>query len=33
MSTIDVVDTIYSIYAIGLFVFIAVFAYKLTKPR
>jgi hypothetical protein len=33
MSTVDVVDTVYLIYAIGLIIFTAFFAYKLTKPR
>jgi hypothetical protein len=32
-STVDVVDTVYLIYAIGLIIFTAFFAYKLTKPR
>jgi hypothetical protein len=33
MSTVDVVDTVYLIYAIGLIIFTAFFAHKLTKPR
>jgi len=33
MSIVDTVDILYSIYAIGVFVFVAYFAYKLTKPR
>ena len=33
MSTVDVVDTVYAIYAAGLIVFMAFFAYKLTKPK
>jgi len=30
MSIVDTIDLLYSIYAIGVFVFIAYFAYKLT---
>ncbi len=33
MSVVDTIDMLYTIYAIGVFVFIAYFAYKLTKPR
>lgn len=33
MSIVDTIDLVYSIYAIGVFVFIAYFAYKLTKPK
>jgi hypothetical protein len=33
MSTVDAVDTLYMIYAIGLFAFTAFFAYKLTRPK
>jgi len=33
MSIVDTIDLLYSIYAIGVFVFIAYFAYKLTTPR
>jgi hypothetical protein len=33
MSTVDVVDTVYMIYAIGLMLFTAFFAYKLTKAK
>jgi len=33
MSIVDMIDLLYSIYAIGVFVFIAYFAHKLTTPR
>jgi len=33
MSTVDIVDTVYMVYAIGLIIFTAFFAYKLTKPK
>jgi hypothetical protein len=33
MSIVDAIDLLYSIYAIGVIVFIAYFAYKLTIPR
>ena len=33
MSIVDTIDLLYSIYAIGVTVFIAYFAYKLTTPK
>lgn len=33
MPIVDAIDLLYSIYAIGVFVFMAYFAYKLTKPK
>lgn len=33
MSIVDAIDFLYSIYAIGVFVFIAYFARKLTTPK
>jgi len=33
MSIVDEVDILYTIYAIGIIVFMAFFAYKLTRPR
>jgi len=33
MSIVDTIDLLYSMYATGVFAFIAYFAYKLTKPK
>jgi len=33
MSAVDVIDAAYMIYAVGIFVFFAYFAYKITRPK
>jgi len=33
LSAVDLIDLVYVTYAIGVIIFMAFFAYKLTKPK